>query len=251
MEYINKKTLHTYIALLAVTVFALYVIQVFNIAYPVVIKNSNVSSELAVIGEGKIDVVPDSASIEVGISVSNAKTARDAQQQVNTINTSILESLKSLSIQKKDIKTSNYSVYPNYNYNDKDNPNTITGYNANVNLTIKTKKIDTVFLIIDKTTDAGANQVYGVSYSVDTPEQFRKTARLKAIENAKQQATELSSMLGIRLGKVVNIIESNTTSDMPLYAKSESLPMGGGGGPSIEPGTQSISSTVTLYFEKK
>ena len=58
--------------------------------------------------------------------------------------------------------------------------------------------------------------------------------------------------LGIRLGKITNIVESTPDSGFIPYSL-KALPMGGGGGNSatMEPGTQTVTSTVTLYFEKR
>ncbi|MBI1863241.1 hypothetical protein HYS00_03915, partial [Candidatus Microgenomates bacterium] len=67
---------------IALTVFVLLVlVKVFNISYPVNLKviNSNGPSELSVTGEGKVDITPDVAVIDAGITVSRARTAEDAK----------------------------------------------------------------------------------------------------------------------------------------------------------------------------
>ncbi|GAJ00724.1 unnamed protein product, partial [marine sediment metagenome] len=51
------------------------------------------------------------------------------------------------------------------------------------------------------------------------------------------------------IGKVVNVVEAPPNVPPGIYSRAEGL--GGAGEPSLEPGTQTITSVVTLYFEKK
>lgn len=237
---------------LKITIFVLvlfWLIKVFDISYPLTITTQTKTSELSVVGEGKVEVVPDTAYIDVGILVENEPTVKKAQEKIDLINNKIIKTLEKLNISKKDIKTSNYSIYPNYKY--ENNINTISGYNGNVTVTIKAKNIEVVPQIISKSTEAGANQVQGVRFTIDKPEIYREQARKKAIENAKDQAKKLAKDLNIRLGKITNVVESNSSQPMPFYAKTMADGLGGGGGPEIEPGSQTITSVVTLYFEKR
>ena len=93
----------------------------------------------------------------------------------------------------------------------------------------------------------------GTNYSIDKPENYQEQARSKAITNAKEQAQKLASQLGIRLGKVTNIVESTIDNGpRPMLYKAEAMSLGGKAAPApdLQPGTQTITSTVTLYFEK-
>lgn len=240
----------TYAGFLLLTIIALFLIKTFDISYPIDITTKSSSGELAVVGEGKVDVIPDSAQVEVGIVVSNASTVDEAQKRITEVNNKAIDALSKLGIDKKDIKTSNYSINPNYSY--EGGRNDITGYNGNVTLSIKVKDMKKMPQVIEEVTKAGANQVFGSSFSVENPEKYREEARSKAIENARAQAEKLARSLGIRLGKIVNIVESSPNMPPVLFEKSLSLDgRGGGTPPDIQPGSQTITSTVTLYFEKK
>lgn len=241
----------TYAGFLLLTIIALFLIKTFDISYPIDITTKSSSGELAVVGEGKVDVIPDSAQVEVGIVVSNASTVDEAQKRITEVNNKAIDALSKLGIDKKDIKTSNYSINPNYSYEGRRND--IIGYNGNVTLSIKVKDMKKMPQVIEEVTKAGANQVFGSSFSVENPEKYREEARSKAIENARAQAEKLAGSLGIRLGKIVNIVESSPNNMPPiLFEKSLSLEgRGGGTPPDIQPGSQTITSTVTLYFEKK
>jgi len=251
MSALNK--ISTYLLGLAATFLFLLLIKTFNVSYPLnlMITNTTKSTELAVVGEGKVEATPDTIYVDLGISVSNVITAEEAQKKIDEVNNKIIAALKNLGVDKKDIKTSNYNITPAYSYL----PNTenkISGYNGNATLNVKLKDTKLATSVIAKATEAGANQIQGTRFVVDAPEKYREEARNKAIENAKQQAAKLSKELGITLGKVVNIVESGANQPYPIYEKAM---MGGApradAGPILEPGTQTVSSTVTLYFEKK
>src|SRR5690348_294414 len=111
----NKILFSSLVFLVALFIF-LWLINVFNISYPIEVAQRNVSGELAVVGVGKVDIVPDMASVDLGIVVNNASNVNDAQNQINKVNNAIVEAEKGLGVSKEDIKTSNYSIVPNYDY---------------------------------------------------------------------------------------------------------------------------------------
>ncbi len=235
---------------IVVSLIALFVIKYFDISYPLSVVSTSKSTELAVVGEGKVEVSPDTAYVDAGITVDNRATVKEVQDTINTINNKIINALRDAGIEKADIKTSNYSVYPNYKY--ENNVNTISGYNGNATVQIKVRDTQTVSQVIETVTTAGANQIQGVRFTIDKPEVYREEARDKAISNAKDQAEKMAKNLGIKLGKVVNIVESSPNEPVPLYGKTMAEGLGGGGGaPVVESGTQTVTSIVTLFFEKK
>lgn len=252
----SDKILPTYSVLLLLTFIFLWLINYFNIAYPLTVTSKTSSGELAVVGVGKVDTTPDTASVDLGIVVNDARTIDDVQSQINKVNNAIIEGLKSLGIDKGDVKTSNYSINPNYDYTRVPN-GTITGYNGNTTVTVKVKDTTKLPQVIEAGTKGGANQVMGTNYTIDKPENYQEQAREKAIKNAKEQAQKLAKELDIRLGKVVNIVESSSGGGpMPMmYDKFEVSNEARGGTnapvPDLQPGTQTITSTVTLYFETR
>jgi uncharacterized protein YggE len=248
MNDISLKTLSTFFV---VVFFFLVAVKVFDVSYPVALTQTTKTTELSVVGEGKVDVVPDTAYVDVGITIDNSSTAETAQKTLSDKNNDVITALKTMGIPESDIKTSNFSVYPNYSYIG--GKNILSGYNGNVSISVKTTDLTRAGQIVTEATKAGANQIQGTRFVVDQPEKYREQARDKAIANAREQAQKLASSLGITLGRVVNVVESNSNPSvvMPLmYDKAAG--MGGANPvPDLQPGTQTLTSTVTLYFEKR
>lgn len=240
-----------YIVLIPViTLLTLLVVQASGLSFPMhITMTTGSSADFSVVGEGKIEVVPDTGYIEVGITVNKAATAEDAQDQIAEVNNQLVQEMQEFGIKPEDIKTTNYSVNPNYDYSN-GGSGTIQGYNGNAQLSIKVKKAESLGEIAQAATAAGATDIYNTRFDVENPETYREQARTKAIENAKEQAAKLAKQLGIKLGRVTNVVESSGLN--PIYPMYD-LKMGGGGVGSAElqPGQQTITSTVTLYFEKK
>ena len=234
------------VAGVAAIIVVLLVIKVFDISYPISITTKAVSSELSVVGEGKVEAVPDIAQVSAGI-VADGATVEAVEQKINEVNNAVVSALTNLGIAEEDIKTASYSISPNYNF--ETGRNIISGYSGNSTLTIKVKNIKQLPQVITAATAEGANQIYNTQYTIDDPAKYREEARNKAIENAKEQARKLSGELGIKLGKIVNIVESTPGPDriVPLFSREAGL----GGAPDLQPGSQTITSIVTLYFERR
>lgn len=203
-------------------------------------------SELfTVSGEGKVTVVPDVAILNLGMS-SRKNTVKAAQAEANTIVNQLTKALKESAVEDRDIKTTNFSVYPDYDYNN--GANRIVGFHVNVSLTVTVRNIDKVNDILDKATNLGVNSVGGIQFTVaeDKLKELNKEARLKAIKEAKEKASELSSLSGMTLGKIVNIQEgANRAYPQPMMLKAESADA------QIQPGTTDITSSVTLFYETR
>ncbi|MCR4326484.1 MAG: SIMPL domain-containing protein [Candidatus Roizmanbacteria bacterium] len=245
------KGIKYYTSVLVITIVALMVAQKFGFAFPIVTRTQTAPTELKVVGEGKVEVVPDTGYVTLGVRVDKRETAAEIQSEMNKSINSVTAAIEKLGISSKNIKTTNYSVYPEYDYNS-DNRG-IIGYSGSASISVKTKGTELLSKVIATGTAAGANEIQNTSFGVDDPGKYRSEARAKAIQNAKDEAEKMAKSLGIRLGKVVNIVESNDQGMVNAPYLSSAKMEGGGGGemPDLSQGTQTITSVVTLYFEKR
>lgn len=234
-----------------VTLTTLLLVQVSGLSVPMrVTTTSGTPADFSVVGEGKVDVIPDIGYIDVGVVVNRAESPEAAQNQISAVNNKLIEVLGTYGVQKKDIQTSNFSINPSYDYSS-NSSGVINGYNGTAQLSITVRKVDTLGDIAKAATANGANEIYNVRFNVEDPAKYREAARTNAIENAQDQAKKLAKQLGIKLGKVTNVVESTADSQTPVYYE-KAMGLGGGGGTAnLQPGSQIITSTVTLYFEKK
>ncbi len=213
---------------------------------------TNKASTFDVTGESKMTTVPDQAEVRLGITVTE-NTVKGAQDRANTIINTINSELGSLGIEKKDIQTENYSLYPNYDYQS-GSPQRITSYNVNANLVVTMTDFAKLNQSIDMATGAGANQIGGITFSLsdDKRAEVEESARKEAIDNAKNKAHELANLAGMNLGRIVNVMEVPNQMAQP-YALSKMATdarEGTGGAPTnVEPGSTTFNYMVTLSYE--
>ena len=244
-----------YHAILVIFVFlllllsALYVIRETNLYYPIKVTTVQ-ASDFVITGEGQVEIKPDLAYINAGITVFNEPSIESAREKINQANNKIIKSAMQNGIPKEDITTSNYDISPREQFN-QDGTKGSTTYYATASMTIKTKDLDKAEQLTTILTQAGANSV-NARFTVEDPNKYREQARNEAIKNAKEQAKALASELDIKLGKVTNVVEGEISNPIPLQARTMMAEgLGGASSPDLEPGTQTISTTITLYFEKK
>ena len=209
--------------------------------------------QFSVEGTGRVFAPPNIAEITLGVRTEKAQTAEAAtKENVEKMNR-VIEAIKKAGVEAKDIKTTDYQLYADYNYNTPDRVRELSGWNLSQSVRVKIRNLDSIGDVIAKATAAGANQADSVSFTIDDEEVLKKQARGEAIEKAKAKAEELSKAAGIKLGKVINVYESYSQPPITLdYYKGEG--MGGGGDitpPSIQPGQNEVVVNVTLVYKVK
>ena len=237
------------------TIFAIFILLFVFAKWGPAINFSTTSQmkgePFSVSGEGKVFVTPDIAKISLGIE-ANGASLKTVQSSVNAKAKALTDSLKKLGIAEADIKTTSYSVYPEYDYT---NPaGRITGFRVSTSYEVTIRDFDKVNDAITADTASGANIVGGVSFELNdkTEKEKLQEARKLAVKDAKDKASGLAGAAGITLGRVINISE-NRLSPVPLMYADKAVSLGAGSPeqttPNIQPGTTEINVTITLSYE--
>lgn len=210
--------------------------------------NTNKANLFQVAGTATESQIPNTAILSFGVTKTSA-TVLDAQTQTNTNANNILEGFKTLGINSKDIKTTDYNVTPNYDY--QTDSQKIKDYTVSQNLELKIKQLDKVNSVIDAATKNGANIVGNISFGFDdqTQKDLENKTRNEAISNAKAKAESMSQAAGMKLGRIVNIEEGDSNQPQPLVMSALRAPVGGGSPTNITTGQTTISTTVTISYE--
>lgn len=207
-------------------------------------------------GTGEVRARPTKATFSVGVT-KTAMTADEAKNQMNQVLNKILADLKRLGVSDKDIQTTNVSVYPNQNATPLDSTGSLPvrqssgGFTAQADLNITVNSVDLANQALDLTTSDGANQVSGVNFKFDDAKQelLYDQARIKAIADAKKKAQKLASQAGITLGRLVNIQESDNGTKRMFTAESTQAKLNDK--TNLQPGQNTITVQITLYYETK
>ncbi len=202
---------------------------------------------IVIAGEGKVTAVPDIATISIGVTTEKASVT-DAQKENTSKMNAVIAKLKEFGIADEDLKTTNYTIYPLYDY-----PNgrqVQRGFQVSQTVEAKIRDLDKIGEILATAGGLGANQVSGVNFTIDEPEEIRQEARLEALANARQKAEALAEAAGVRLGKIVGFSESVSGYQPPIYfAKQGDMAQEGAAAPSIETGSQEVVVNVSVTYE--
>lgn len=212
-------------------------------------KPTDIRDTITITGDGKVTGIPDIASVNVGMTTEKRQVA-DAQKENSQKFNKLLEDLKKLGIKKEDIQTADYRINPVYDYSP-ERGSVIKGYEVAQSVRIKIRDLDKVGEVLAVAGQGGANQVSGISFTIDDPEKLRQEAREEALLNAKQKAEALARISGVTLGKIVSFSEyGGEPTPYPVYALSKEV-IGGPevAPPSIERGSLDITITATVSYE--
>ncbi len=205
---------------------------------------------IAISGQGKVTGIPDIATIDVGL-LTEKSDVKSAQKENTDKMNRLIANLKSLGVDSKDIQTSYYNIYPQYDW-----PNgkqVLRGYQVSQGVSVKIRNLTKIGDILAAAGEGGANQVSGLSFNIDDPEALRQEARIKALENAKEKAEALARVAGVDLGKIVSFSEYAETP-YSSYKALDGLGYGGGGEaatPTVESGSMDVIINVTVSYEIK
>lgn len=210
-------------------------------------KADSTERTILVEGRGKVIVTPDIAITDIGM-ITQGKTVSEAQAKNTTVMNKLVERLKALEVEAKDIQTTSYYINPRYDYPEGEAP-VISGYEVNQSVKVKIRDLNQANQILQTAGDVGANSVNGLSFTVDDREAVKDQARQEALSKVKEKAQALSQALGVRLVDVVsyNEYEGGDGKFGPYYAYADG--MGGSGeAPNIEPGSTEVVVNVSVTF---
>lgn len=246
-----KKVIWTLVAiLLAYLIFFLGTLIRNNIQkYHFIGRADRLERTITVDAQGKVTARPDIAMTTMGM-VADGQTVADAQQKNTTVMNALVARLKAFGIDERDIQTTGYNIYPQYNYTQKDGRE-LLGYEVQQQVTIKIRDLAKASKVLALAGEVGANSVSGLQFTIDDREVYKAQARELAMQKIRERTRMLSRSLGVDLGEVVAYNEYEGGPG-PIYRGYESSEFGMGGDvptPTVESGSMDVLMNVQVTFE--
>jgi len=177
--------------------------------------DSKSENSISVSAQGTITLKPDVAYIGVGVQTVKADSQK-AIKENNAEMKKVYNALKVLGIDMKDITTTDYNIWPQYDSNGL----AITGYSVSNDVRIKVKNLDKLGEVFTAVGNAGANVTGDISFDVADRTLSYNQALAQAMEKALARAEVIAKAGGVKLGKVTTITESSDYNG-PVYAQSQ------------------------------
>ncbi len=213
-------------------------------------KKSNNATKVTVAGEAVTRVEPDSAVLVLSVVTQSAQ-AVTAQQENARKSDAVANAVKATAGSNVEIKTSDYTLQPQYDPRDTRLPK-IIGYDARNSVIVTMSDLKNVGAVIDAASRAGANSIDGISFVLRQTSPARGQALADATQQAMNKARSIAQALGGHVSRVVEENEVSTVNETQRmdydsitrgYAVEKRAPT------PISAGQLSIKSNVQLIVE--
>ena len=203
-------------------------------------------------GTGMVMLTPDIAYINIGVH-TELPTAADAVSSNTTQTQQVVDAIKSMGVDAKDIRTTNFSIYANTQTDPQTGARTGTTYVVDNTVYVTVRKLDTLGDLLDASVKAGANSINSIQFDVQDKTAAIKQARDAAVKDARTQADELASASGVTLGdlQTVSFYDSVPTPMADSFGKGGGAVMNAAAAVPVSAGQLTITVTVNMVYEIK
>ena len=201
---------------------------------------------VAVFGSGKTKSVPD--QVQIAITIATEKRDATAQTDNAAKVAKIVEMLKALGLEEKEIQTTGANFYPNKRW--ENGREVDLGFRAESYLQVETKKMDLISQIIDQSVANGAERVGGLSFTLS--EEARANMLSEVLESAVQDARMQAEVTAKALGKSIDGVKTVQVIKEQSYPIYRAMDMVAGKGEAastpILPGEVDYMINVSVEF---
>jgi hypothetical protein len=226
--------------------------------------NGEPGATISVTGKGEVSAIPDVATFNFSV-VTDAKDASTAQEENAKSINAILGFLKDEGVLDKDIQTSNYSTYPQYEYIQTQiycvtypcpqppGKQELKGYQTRQTVEVTVRNTEHTGTLLSGVGERGATDMSGIRFTIDDEDGLIREARQKAIDEAQEKAHQLAKDLDVRLVRIVSYYENENNylyrdgyAGIAYSEDSVSVPKAV---PEIPTGENIITRTVNITYE--
>jgi len=177
---------------------------------------SNPARTINVNGTGRVTIVPDIATINIGVR-TESEVVTDALDENSAKANMISDVLQDLGVAEEDIQTSNFNVFPSDQYNPMTGQVEGRTFVVENTVNVTVRDLTTLGDVLSAVVNAGANSIYGITFDVDNREDAIAEARKLAIEDAQAKAEAIAEEAGVELGELITINVSSGSTPIPYY----------------------------------
>jgi uncharacterized protein YggE len=203
---------------------------------------------ISVTGSGTAYGAPDIATAQIGVQTRDADAVK-ATGANTTKMTAIIAALKATGIQEKDIQTTNFSVSAQQDVDSSGQPKGTITFIVDNTVSITIRDLSKVGQVLSASVDAGANAIYGVSYSVADHSGLEAQARDQAMADAKARAAQLAKDAGTTLDGPITISESINNGPVPFYAARDGVAAPSSAPVPVQSGQISVQIQVNVTYQ--
>jgi uncharacterized protein len=206
-------------------------------------------SSIRVTGDARVTAKPDRVQIDVGVR-TQAPTSQEAAAQNARQVDAVLAAVRKATAGAAVLKTISYSLNPEYRYHPGGGEPTLEGYTAANVVQVTLDDLAKIGSVIDSATQAGANHIQGIQFTLRDQDAVRAEALRQAAVKARAEAEVLAAALGLKVVRILTVDE-NSPRVMPVrvYAAAAASAARAPPPTPVEAGSLDITADVTLSVE--
>ncbi len=190
---------------------------------------------------------PDLVTIGAGVS-SQARTAVEAMRLNARQMQSVIDQIKALGVEDKDIQTTGINLNAQYDYDRTNQQQVFRGYQVSNRVSVKLRDVAGTGTALDAMVAAGATDLSGPSFSIEDDEGAKAIARERAIERAQTRAKAYASLFGYDGVEVLSVSESLRGSGPVPQMAMRSMDVEAAAAP-VQPGQVSTGVSLSIKYE--
>lgn len=196
-----------------------------------------------------VELEPDIATISAGVT-SNAPTAVEAMRQNSAEMRRVIDRIKALDVDEKDIQTTGINLSARYDYDRANQRQVFKGYQVSNRVSVKLRDIDATGRVLDALVQAGATDLGGPNFSADDDTAAKEQARQRAMTRARERAASYARMAGYGDIRLLEISESITGRGPvpPMMGRMMASDAVENSAP-VQPGMVSTGVSITVKYE--
>ena len=206
-------------------------------------------SSIRVTGDARVTAKPDRVQIDIGVTTRAAQSQDAASQNAHDVD-SVLAAVRKAGGSAASLRTISYALSPNYRYHPKEGEPTIEGYTAVNVVQVTLDELGKIGAVIDAATQAGANHVQGIQFTLRDQDAVRAEALREAASRARAEADVLAAALGLKVLRVLTVEEqSPRVVPVRVYGGAPRAMATAAPATPVEAGTLEVTADVTLSVE--
>ena len=206
-------------------------------------------SSIRVSSDARVTTRPDRVQIDIGVTTRAAQSQQAAAQNAQQVDAA-LAAVRKVAGSTAVLKTVSYSLNPNYHYHPNGGEPTIEGYTALNVVQVTLDELGKIGAVIDAATQAGANHVQGIQFTLRDQDAVRAEALREAALRARSEADVLAAALGLKVLRVLTVEENSPrVTPIRVYGGAPRAMAAAAPATPVEAGTLDVTADVTLSVE--
>ena len=196
-----------------------------------------------------VQTAPDVAQVGAGVT-TRAATAQEAVRQNAQQMDRLIERLRALGIDRRDIQTSNFNLNAQYQYRNDGQAPIFIGYDVNNQLNVKLRELKRAGEVLDALVAAGANNIYGPNFMLEDDAEAKSQARKAAFDRGLSMARNYARMSGYSDVRLLEVSEAVQTFVPRMRGESAMIVTASADASTpIEPGEVGTAVMLTVKYE--